>query len=1146
MLLGISGNMLLDLFIHLKVHTAYSLCEGAIKVDDIPKACKERGMPAIAITDTNNMFGVLEFSIKCASNGVQPICGTTIDVQYKDVIAPLTLLAKTRRGYENLMKLMTCFYVERKGLERKFITIQDMLSHNVDVIALSGGATGPAGKLYLGDSEKSKEDAFKFIKDMHMVFSDNFYMEVSRHGMRSEMATENFFVDLAMSDNIPLVATNDVYFLEKGMSQAQEALMCINDSTYLTTKDRRKLTPEHYLKTSREMYDLFSDLKEAVENTALIAQRCSYMPVQSKPMLPRFDDGSGECEDDIILRVGYKGLEKRLEEEVYQYPKNKTQDKNEIKREYFERFDFEMKVIKDMGFCGYFLIVSDFVTWARNHEIPVGPGRGSGAGSLVGWSLRITDLDPIRYHLIFERFLNPDRVSMPDFDIDFCQSRRDEVIDYVQSRYGKANVAHIIALGKLQARVVLRDVGRVIQMPYGLCDKICKLVPNNPSHPVDLSQALEIEPQLKQMMEKDDSVSFLINVGLQLEGLYRHASIHAAGIVISHKAVDEVVPLYSDPETNLAITQFNMKYAEIAGLVKFDFLGLKTLTIIKETCNNIKKYKKIDLDISKINIEDKNTFNLLCNVDVVGVFQLESTGMKDVVEKLQPDNIEDIIALVSLYRPGPMDDIPKYLARKHGKEAIEYLHPLVEPILKNTYGVMVYQEQVMKIAQVIGGYTLAGADLLRRAMGKKIKEEMVRQRKIFIDGAKKHNIDESVATQLFAQMEKFAGYGFNRSHAAPYALLSYQTAFLKANYRKEFYIAVLNLDIDNTEKVSTYINDAKQAGIKIFLPDVNKSEGMFTEEEDGIRYAFCAIKGIGVRSMDYIVRERERNGQFKDIYDFLRRTNPLGLNKKQLEGLICSGALDSIHGNRRQLYESAERLLKLEEKSGPKQFSLFASELSDDKLVISDIPEWSDIEKLSYERSFLGFYLSSHPIEIYKEFISDFAITESSQFRDSIQQINIAVILLSKKEKLSKNAQKYVFATVSDPSGSFEVTIFPELYAQVASILKVGNAYIISANIKMESGNTKIMATSLNDINIMLSKQKVYITLSDGANIDRLYRTIESFEDGDNKISFIVKKSDTRKLEVETKYSKNLSISNRKKLLEIEGVSFFTPSSILQ
>jgi DNA polymerase-3 subunit alpha len=728
---------------------------------------------------------------------------------------------------------------------------------------------------------------------------------------------------------------------------------------------------------------------------------------------------------------------------------------------------------------------------------------------------------------------------MPDFDIDFCQDRRDEVIRYVQSKYGNDKVAHIITFGKLQARAVLRDIGRVIQMPYGQVDRISKLVPQNAANPIDLKQALEIEPQLKQMMEEDDVVAFLIKTGLQLEGLYRHASMHAAGIVIGNQPIDEIAPLYYDGESELAITQINMKYIESTGLIKFDFLGLKTLTVIKNACDYIKKYRGVDLDILKIDLADQKTFELLCSVDVIGVFQLESSGMRNVIESLQPDNFEDIIALISLYRPGPMDNIPVYIARKHGKEKVEYLHPLLEPILKNTYGIMIYQEQVMKTAQEMGGYSLGGADILRRAMGKKIKEEMARNRKIFADGALKKGINKETAEQVFSLMEKFAGYGFNRSHAAAYALISYQTAFLKANYRREFYIASMNIDLANTDKISMFIQDARKSGIKILPPDINLSEEHFIGEgENDIRYSLGSLKGCSAYIMKRIVEERNRGGKFKDLFDFFRRIRFFNISMRQIEIMTLSGAFDSIHNNRRQIYESLGALLKLSECGETKQKSLFA-EYKADIVELKNVQEWSVIEKLDLERQSIGFYLSAHPMDIYSGFLNKFNITRRKDFNKEKESVTVAGILLSKKEKLSKNGQKYAFLTISDQDNSFEITIFPRLYLTVKEQLTVGSPLIIDADLKIDAENVKLLGTSVKNIDSIIDSQKVYIYLEEKADVDSLYNSLEKMEEGSNVVSFLIKKHNGRKTEIETKYKKNLSIENRKILSSIQGVSFF-------
>ncbi|MDR2666523.1 MAG: DNA polymerase III subunit alpha [Holosporales bacterium] len=1120
-------------FVHLRLHTAYSLCEGAVKIADLMTACVDADIPAVAITDTNNMFGALEFAMKCASNGIQPIQGLLVDIMFEDTLSPVVLLTKNEFGYKNLMKLMTCFYTKQKE-GSKFITTENLAEYKEGIIALSGGASGPAGSLFLHGKQ---EKAVEFLHNLHSILSNNFYIEISRTNEKIEQKTEQFFIDFALQNNVPLVATNEVFFLDKSKHTAHDALLCIADATYMTVKERRRVSQEHYLKSTSDMFALFNDIKEAVLNTSVIAKRCSFMPQQKEPVLPRFTSETGCNEEDILDKQAKDGLIQRLINEVFHYKTNLNRNQKEVEKEYFERLNYELKVIKTMGFSGYFLIVSDFVKWAKLNGIPVGPGRGSGAGSLVGWCTFITELDPIRYDLTFERFLNPERISMPDFDIDFCQDRRDEVIKYVQSKYGADKVAHIIAIGTLQARAVLRDVGRVIQMPYGVIDKISKLVPQNQVSPIDLSHAIEIEPQLRQMANEDESISFLMNISLQLEGLYRHASTHAAGVVISDSPIDEQVPLYFDNETDLPITQFHMKFIEKAGLVKFDFLGLKTLTVIKRTCDYIKKYHKLDLDISKIDLTDKKTFDLLCSVNVVGVFQLESTGMRDAIQKLQPDNLEDIMALVSLYRPGPMDNIPLYIARKHGKEKVEYPHPLLEPILKNTYGIMIYQEQVMQVARVMGGYSLAGADLLRRVMGKKIKEEMSKNKAIFLEGARKNGIKENIAKQVFALIEKFAGYGFNRSHAAAYAVISYQTAYLKANYRREFYLASMNTELANTDKLSSFIQDAKNSGIKILPPDINKSEECFIGEgENVIRYSLGSLKGCSVATTKYIVEERRKNGPFKDIFDFFKRVDFAKNSARQFEAMVFSGAFDSIHPNRRQILESLDNLLKAKSTGYTEQRSLFASHTTT-TLQLADVTEWTAIEKLDFERRAIGFYISAHPMDIYSEFLQKFNITRSRDFNSNSDVVTVAGILLSKQEKLSKNNQKYAFLHISDQDNVFEVTVFSEVYSKVKDQLIIGAPLIVEANIKMEADNTKLVGISLKNIESIIGFQKLYLYLSENVNTDELHNVLEHMEDGNNSISFVVSKSNGKKVEIETNYKKNLSIENRRMLCSLSGIS---------
>ncbi len=778
-------------FVHLRTHTAYSLSEGAIKVKQMVKICQGMKMPAVAMTDTGNLFGALEFSGACAEAGIQPIIGVQLQVRRDEEAAKgfgagrdpgrkpepdqLVLLVQNETGYGNLMKVVSKAFLETEGGETPQVTLADVEAHSEGLLALTGGPQGAVGRL-LGEGKADK--AQEILERLNRAFSGRLYIELQRHGLPIEDAIEPGLIDLADRFEIPLIATNEPFFSDDGMYEAHDALLCIAQGAYVSQDDRRRLTPEHRFKSAEEMQALFADLPEAVDNTLVVAKRCAFMVKKRKPILPPFHM-EGLTEVDVLRRMSEEGLERRLEAHVFQ-PGMDEHEREKLAKPYRERLDYELGIIIQMGFPGYFLIVADFIQWSKANGVPVGPGRGSGAGSAVAWALTITDLDPLRWGLLFERFLNPERVSMPDFDIDFCQDKRERVIHYVQQKYGFDQVAQIITFGKLQARAVLRDVGRVLQMPYGQIDRLCKLVPNNPADPCTLKEAIEKEPLLKEMQRSDEQVAHLLDMGMKLEGLYRHASTHAAGVVIGDRRLDELVALYRDPRSDMPVTQFNMKWVEAAGLVKFDFLGLKTLTVLHRCVEIIQRTSGIAIDLSAIPLDDQRTYEMLSRGETVGVFQLESSGMRDVLRKMRADRFEDIIAVVALYRPGPMDNIPHYIAVKLGEEPPDYLHPRLEKILKETHGIMIYQEQVMQIAQELSGYTLGGADLLRRAMGKKIQAEMDAQRKLFVDGAVARAVDQTKASEIFDQVNKFAGYGFNKSHAAAYALVAYQTALAES------------------------------------------------------------------------------------------------------------------------------------------------------------------------------------------------------------------------------------------------------------------------------------------------------------------------------------------------------------------------------
>src|SRR5229473_636727 len=759
-------------------------------------------MPALALTDTGNLFGALEFAQAASEAGIQPIIGCELGLRRESDgrairIGPapppdsVVLLAQNERGYRNLLKLVSKSFLETAGGEPPQLDIAAFEGSSDGLLLLTGGPAGPLGRLLLEGQGPAAE---ALLARLALLFPGRLYVELMRHGLAAEDRIEAALIDLAYAHDLPLVATNGVFFATAEFYEAHDVLLCIAEGTVVGEPNRRRLTQQHHFKAPAAMRLLFADVPEAIVN----ARRCAYMPEPRKPILPPFPTPSGRDETEELRAMAWEGLDLRLRTQVFR-PGMSESERDEAAKPYRERLDFELGVIIQMGFAGYFLIVAEFIQWAKGSDIPVGPGRGSGAGSVVAWALTITDLDPLRFGLLFERFLNPERVSMPDFDIDFCQDRRDEVIRYVQQKYGRARVAQIITFGTLQARAVLRDVGRVLGMPYGQVDRLSKLVPYNPAHPVTLEKAIASEPQLQQQRDSDEAVARLLTIALKLEGLYRHASTHAAGVVIGDRPLAELVPLYRDPRSDMPVTQFNMKWVELAGLVKFDFLGLKTLTVLAR-CLELLAARGITLDLANLPLDDRASYELLARGDTVGVFQVEGAGVRDMLKKLRPDRFEDIIAVVSLYRPGPMENIPRYIAVKHGEEAPDYLHPALEEILKETHGIMIYQEQVMQIAQVLAGYTLGGADLLRRAMGKKIQSEMNAQRQLFVEGAAARGVGRGRAELIFDQMAKFAGYGFNKSHAAAYALVAYQTAYLKANHPVEFMAASMTLDLGNTDK----------------------------------------------------------------------------------------------------------------------------------------------------------------------------------------------------------------------------------------------------------------------------------------------------------------------------------------------------------
>jgi DNA polymerase-3 subunit alpha len=1079
-------------FVHLRVHSAYSLSAGAIKIKELVGLCKKHGMPALGLADTGNLFGALEFAQAASEAGVQPIIGCEFGLRRSESegqarairVGPppppdqVVLIAQSEQGYENLLRLVSRSFLETEGNEPPQLEIAAFEGHSEGLLLLSGGPSGPVGRLLLEGQGAAAEATLTRLAEL---FPGRLYVELMRHGVPAEDRIEPAMIDLAYRHDLPLVATNKVFFTDAGFYAAHDVLMCIAEGTVVGEANRRRLTPNHHFKSPAEMRLLFADVPEAVDNTLVIARRCSYMPGPRKPILPPFPTQSGDEAEELRVEAR-AGLTRRLAHQVFT-PEMSTAEQEETARRYHERLDFELDVIVKMGFAGYFLIVAEFIQWAKAQGIPVGPGRGSGAGSVVAWSLTITDLDPLRFGLLFERFLNPERVSMPDFDIDFCQDRRDEVIRHVQEKYGRDRVAQIITFGKLQARAVLRDVGRVLEMPYGQVDRICKLVPNNPANPVTLQQAIDGEPLLQEMRESDESVARLIAIALKLEGLYRHASTHAAGVVIGDRPLDKLIPLYRDPRSDMPVTQFNMKYVESAGLVKFDFLGLKTLTVLARALELLQA-RGVTLDLATLPLDDKPTYELLGRGDTVGVFQVEGAGVRDMMRKLRPDRFEDIIAVVALYRPGPMENIPRYISVKHEEEEPDYLYPSLEPILKETHGIMIYQEQVMEIARVLSGYTLGGADLLRRAMGKKIKAEMDGQRRLFIDGAKSRQVPERVAEHIFDQVAKFAGYGFNKSHAAAYALVAYQTAFLKANHPVEFLAALMTLDLGNTDKLNVFRGECDRLGIKLLPPDINRSEVEFAVETTAgsaaIRYALAAVKGVGAQAMRQIVEERKANGPFRDLFDFARRLDVKTFNRRQFECLAKAGALDSLNRNRAQTLAACDMLLRHAAAAASErvsqQVNLFGDgeEPARNGAALPAVNDWPSIERLQHEFDAIGFYLSSHPLDGYGKSLERVGVVRYADLpvrlaANGSTRFKLAGIVVGRKERTSARGNRFAFVQMSDASGVFEVTLFSEVLGQSRALLDAGQPLLVTVDVRAEEEMLRLTAQRIETLDSVVA-----------------------------------------------------------------------------
>ena len=1067
-------------FNHLKIHTQYSICEGAIQIDTLSEYCKKNKVLSIGLSDTSNLSGALDFSEKISKSGSQPIIGSQIKFKFKDKIGLIPLLAKNVDGYKNLIEISSKSFLTNKGIDEPHCDLEDLFLYKDGIIAFSGGLKSLSGDLFNKANFEDLEVLYKLFKKN---FSENFYIEIQRHNDLNEKEFEKFNLSISEKLQIPIIATHEVYYLDKNMHEAHDALICIGEKTYINDKKRLRLSNEHYLKNNDEMSKLFHDLPQALENNYNIPYRCHFRPVTSSPMLPNISSSTEDPNENLKI-IAKEGL---IQKFVKNFKiKRMDIDKNEKFEIYLDRLNHEINIITKMNYSSYFLIVSDYIKWAKKNDIPVGPGRGSGAGSLVAWCLSITDLDPIQFNLIFERFLNPDRISMPDFDIDFCEEKRDLVFEYLNQKY-KNSVAHIITFGKLKARMVIRDVGRVLGLPYGFVDNICKMIPFDPSRPMNLTQSINTEPRLQKLIEEDKRVKKLVDLSLKLEGLNRNIATHAAGVVIADKKLTSTVPLYKDSSSNLLLpsTQFDMYSAENAGLVKFDFLGLKTLTIIKKAQELIKKSNK-DFDINNIEYEDQKVFDLLSSGHTVGLFQLESSGMRDALTQMKPNRLEDIIALVALYRPGPMSNIPIYNECKHGLREPDYLHPKLEKILKPTYGVIIYQEQVMQIAQTLSGFTAGEADILRRAMGKKKRSELEKQKSRFIDGAYKLGISKEISAGIFMKIEPFAEYGFNKSHAAAYAIIAYQTAYLKTHYPHQFFAASMSMELSNQKKLSEFYEELRRLKINIFRPDINKCFADFFSDGNNFYYSLGALKNVGFEAISNIVEERLVNGDFKSMNDFIVRVDPKDINKLQLEGLVKAGAFDNLNNNRNSIFKSIPNIIlkskNLSENKSTNQIDLFNDTEQISNEIIKYTEDWKLDEKLNKEFETLGFFISDHPLNQYKDIFYQYKIINYTDFENKLDVIegNIVATILKVQEKKTQKGTSYAIVKFSDLSCIFELFIFSDLFELNRAIIQEGKSLMLTIykNIQdKENRFKKINVRKITSLEEVVSKPIKEITL---------------------------------------------------------------------
>jgi len=1121
-------------FVHLHVHSSYSLLEGAMTIGKLSELAKADRQPALALTDTDNMFGALEFSDKMAAVGVQPIIGCALAVDFGDhdtgprspgagagELPRIVLLAAREEGYLRLMRLVSRAYLGTPSGVRPHLTLSALRGETHGLIALTGGPPGPLDR---ATAAGQAELAGTRLHTLRELFGDGLYVELQRHGTEAERHAEALLIELAYANGIPLVATNEPFFARREDYEAHDALICIAEGRLLADNDRRQLTTEHHFKTRAEMSALFADLPEALASTIEIAQRCAFRPRVRKPILPRFSIASEPVDEaaELTRRAG-AGLDDRVAKHGIAA--------GHTLEEYKERLAFELGVIEGMKYPGYFLIVADFIQWAKAKGIPVGPGRGSGAGSLVAYALTITDLDPIRFGLLFERFLNPERISMPDFDIDFCQDRRDEVIGYVERRYGREQVAQIITFGTLQARGVLRDVGRVLEMPYGQVDKLCKLVPQNPANPVSLGRAIAEEPRLQAARESEPIVKRAFDIAQKLEGLHRHASTHAAGIVIADRPLTELVPLYRDPKSDLPVTQFNMKWVEHAGLVKFDFLGLTTLTVLDAAVKLVRR-RGIEVDLLRIPLDDRKTYEALARGETVGAFQVESQGMRRALVDMRPDRFEDLIVLVALYRPGPMANIPTYCARKLGREKTEYLHPKLVPILEATYGIITYQEQVMQIARDLAGYSLGEADVLRRAMGKKIRSEMEKQRERFVSGATERGLNRSDAEAIFEACAKFADYGFNKSHSAPYALLTYQTAYMKANYPVEFLAASMTYVMSNTDKLAEFRAEAERLGIRLEPPSINRSGVVFEVDAGRIYYALAALKGVGNQAVEAIVAARGSK-PFRDLADFAGRVSPRAINKRVIESLAAAGAFDELESNRARVYAGAELILaechRRHEAAVVGQSELFSGPGSAQALALPAVEPWLPTERLQKEYDAIGFFLSGHPLNDYAQALERMRVQSWAEFSRAVKAGasagRLAGTVVSRTERRAKTTgNRMAIVGLSDPTGQYEAVIFAEALQQYRDLLEPGTAVLLLVGAEVQGDDLRVRIQTVEPLDQAAEKMQkaIRVFVRSDAPLEGIARRLEPRGDGEVSMILILEDGAT---EVEVRLPGKFKVS---------------------